>query len=272
MPKNSEKGPHPADLLYKNLFKDPTHFESCRLIAEGVSASYKNADRLLSDARYLADAGRDSSARFMLTTAREEIAKSFILLDMCKLDWDKHESVLRCLCKAFYSHIVKHAYMEVLDFWNIHSMKDVARWWEIKIKRHWPAPPESGEPDMPHDTYFEREMPLYVDYGDYDHRWLIPTDRDHQAYLSGGDKTRFSQIEKRIEKWKLADSVGIVSVEVFAILNRVFKDHCVGESTPVETVGCLYQEVAKRVDKQTGITVDSFMESPVVQWPLYDFV
>ena len=272
MPKNSDKRPYPADLLYKNLFKERTHLESCGLISEGISASFNNANRLLSDARYLTDAGRHSSAKFILTTAREEIAKSFLLLDMCRLDWNKRESVLRRLCKAFYNHIAKHAYMKVLDSRNIRSMADAKRLWEIEVNRFWPAPPESGAPDMPHETSFTREMPLYVDYGDYDRSWLVPTDCDDEAFWSSAGKTRFAQIENRIEKWKLAESIGVVSAEVLAILNSVFKDHCVVERTPLETVGCLYQEVAKRVDRQTGITVGSFMESPVIQWPLYNFV
>ena len=272
MPKNSDKRPYPADLLFKNLFKERTPLESFRLIAEGISASYNNANRLLSDAQYLTDAGRHSSAKFMLTTAREEIAKSFVLLDMCRLDSVKHESVLRRLCRAFYDHIKKHAYMEVIDFRNIHSMRDVAQLWVIEVKRFWPAPLESGEPDMPHETFFTREMPLYVDYGDYDRCWLIPTDRDDEAFFSSAGKTRFSQIENRIEKWKVAESVGIVSPNVFAILNTIFKDHYVGESTTVETLGCLYEGMAQRVSKQTGITADLLMDSPVIQWPLYDFV
>ena len=272
MPKNSDKKPNPADLLYKNLFEESTLSKSFDLIAEGITASYNNASRLLSDARYLTDAGRHSSAKFMLTTAREEIAKSNILLDSCKLDRKKHISVLRCLCRAFYNHISKHAYLEVLDFWNIRSMADAKRLWEIEVKRHWPAPPESGEPDMPHDTFFEREMPLYVDYGDYDRCWLVPTDCDDEAYFFSAGRTRFSQIEKRIEKWKLAESVGIVSPDVFAILNTIFKDHYIGESTTVETLGCLYEKMAKRISEQTGITADLLMDSPVIQWPLYDFV
>ena len=210
---------------------------------------------------------------FMLTTAREEIAKSYILLDSCKLDRKKHIPVLRCLCKAFYNHIAKHAYLEVLDFWNIRSMADAKRLWEIEVRRFWPAPPESGEPDMPHDTFFDREMPLYVDYGDYDRCWLVPTDRDHEYHFSScAGKTRLSQIEKRIEKWKLAESIGIVSPRVFAILNAIFKNHYIRESTTVETLDCLYEKVAKRVSEQAGITADLLWKSPVRQWPLYDFV
>ncbi len=160
MSTNSDNRPNPADLLYKNLFEECTPLRSLDLIAEGISASYNNANRLVSDARYLTDAGRHASAKFILTTAREEMAKSYILLDSCRLDWKKHISVLRRLCRAFYNHIEKYAYMEVLNFWNIRSMADAKHIWKIEVKRFWPAASENGEPDMPHDTFFEREMPL----------------------------------------------------------------------------------------------------------------
>ena len=269
---NSDKRPCPADLLFKNLFKERTHLESFRLIAEGISASYKNADRLLSDAHYLVKAGRHSSGMFILTTAREEIPKSFVLLDMCRLDWDKHESVLRRLCRAFYNHIAKHAYIEVLDFWNIHSMRDVARLWEIEIKRFWPAPLESGEPDMPHNTYFEREMPLYIDFGDYDHTWLVPTNSDYEFHFRDVGNTRFSQMKDRMDSWSRAQSVGICTPEVLAVLNNVFKNQYVRESTTRKQLDWLYDRTAQYVGTETGIGADLFRESPLVQWPLYDFV
>ena len=265
---------HPADLLFKNLFEECTPAESFKLIAEGISASYRNADRLLSDVQYLIDGDRLSSARFILTTAREEIAKSYILLDMCRLDWQRHNCVLRRLCGAFYNHIEKHAYLEVLDFPNIHSMADVKRLWEIEIKRLWPAPFESGEPDMPHDTYFNRELPLYIDYGDYDRRWLIPTDSEEKIYFEREGGRRIYQIKRRIETWKQAESIDIYSSKILAILNTVFKKHYLQEDTTRMELCRLYETTAQRVSQEIGITPDLFMDSPLLrlQWPLYHFV
>jgi AbiV family abortive infection protein len=273
MTRKYDERQNPADLLFKNLFKECTLAESFELISNGLSASYKNADRLLSDTQYLIEGGRLSSARFMLTTCREEIAKSYILLDTCRLDLEKHHSVLYRLCRAFYDHISKHAYLEVLDFPNIHSMTDVKNIWEIEVKRWWPAGPEDGEPDMPHDTYFDREFPLYIDYGDYDRRWSVPTESNENAYFREMfGETPISKAEKRIELWKKAESSGICSPKSLAILNTVFKKHYLGEDGNQEELLSLYEKAARCVNLETGIPEKLFMDSPLVQWPLYHYV
>lgn len=97
---------------------------------------------------------------------------------------------------------------------------------------------------------------------------MVPTDRNDEAYFCDAGKTRFSQIEKQIEKWKLAESIGVVSPEIFAILNTTFKEHYVGESTTEANLDILYERAARRVSKETGITEDSFKGSPVIQRPL----
>ena len=273
MTRKHDKGPNPADLLFKNLFEESSLEKSFELIAEGLSASYRNADRLLSDARYLIEGGRLSSARFILTTAREEIAKSYILVDTCRLDLEKHTSVLRRLCRAFYDHISKHAYLEVLDSPNIHSMAKAKELWDIEVKRWWPAGPEDGEPDMPHDTWFDREFPLYIDYGDYDRRWLIPVDSDQNVYfMEMFGKTPVSKAEKLIKPWREADLSGISMPKVLFILNGIFKKHYIRENATQDELLRFYKQVAKRVTAKTDISTELFMDSPFVQWPLYHFV
>jgi AbiV family abortive infection protein len=273
MSKKLNKAPNPADHLFKNLFGGCPPDASFELVAQGVSASRRNAERLLSDTRLLFEAARLSSARFLLTTTREELAKSYILVDTCRLDLKKHESVLRRLCRAFYDHIAKHAYLEVLEFPNINSMSDAKAIWDIEVKRWWPAGPEDGEPEMPHDTYFDREYPLYIDFGDYDRRWLVPTDSDQNAhFMEMFGKTPLSKTEKLIEPWRKADLIGLSSPKVLAILNAIFKKHYVREDATRDQLARLYQQVAERVGQVTGISPESFMASPFVQWPLYHFV
>ena len=274
MPEKRNKAPNPADVLFNNLFSQCPPDESFKLVAEGLSASHHNAERLLCDVQFLVEAGRLSSARFLLTTAREEIAKSYILADMCRLDLEKHHSVLRRLCRAFYDHISKHAYLEVLQIPNINSMCKAKTLWESEVKRWWPAgPPEDGEPDMPHDTYFDRELPLYIDYGNYDHCWLVPTDSDQNAYfIEMFGKTPISKTEKLIVPWQKADAIGICSAEVLSILNVVFKKNYVHKDNTWEQLIRLYKQTAKRVMAEVGIPCEEFMASPFVQWPLYALV
>ncbi len=63
-------------------------------------------------------AGRLSSAPFLITTARGELAKPTLLLDACMLDFSKHRSVLRKLCQAFYDHVAKHVRRRLSVSWR----------------------------------------------------------------------------------------------------------------------------------------------------------
>lgn len=207
MHNKTDQPPRPGDLLFHNLFERGSVGDSFDLLADGIRSAITNSDRLLSDCQYLVDSGRYASARFLLATAREELAKAPILVDMCRLDFEKHESVLKRLCRAFYDHIAKHAYIEVLNFPDIRSMEEVREIWRVEVRKWWPASPEDGEPDMPHDMYFDREFPLYVEYGNYNQRWLVPADKNHawhfQEMLGDAALTRADRLVKR---WREAAS------------------------------------------------------------------
>jgi hypothetical protein len=49
MSKRHDKGPNPADLLFRNLFSEGLRDQSFEVIAAGLVASRSNADRLLPD-------------------------------------------------------------------------------------------------------------------------------------------------------------------------------------------------------------------------------
>jgi AbiV family abortive infection protein len=102
--------PRPEKQLFENLFAKPSRDESLQIISQGLAAFADNAGRLLEDASILLKAERLASSQFLITTADEEMAKSYILLDACRLDLAHHTSVLRRLCRAFYDHIIKYAY------------------------------------------------------------------------------------------------------------------------------------------------------------------
>lgn len=189
------------------------------------------------------------------------------------LDLKRHDSVIRRLCRAFYDHISKHAYLEMLNYPNIDSMSEAKNIWEIRVKRWWPADYGDGEPDMPHDTIFNRELPLYVDYSDYDRHWLAPTDRDQDTYFMdkwGG--TPISRTNNLIETWKQMEAIGICSPKVLSIMNTVFENHYLRENTKLSSLYSLYEKVAESVSSETNISEELFMASPLVRWPLYRFV
>ncbi len=259
--------------MFRSLFEHADQARTFELLADGLGACCCNAERLVSDARVLAEAGRLSSARFLLTTAREEIGKSFILTDCCRLDFMKHDSVLRKLCRAFYDHISKHAYLKLIEFPEVGSMQDAQTIWETEVRRFWPGNLESGEPDMPHDTCFDRELPLYADYDEFDHRWLVPCDADHNIYfrlmlgVTPVDKT-----DKLIDSWRRASFVGICSPKVLSLLNAAFKKHYIGLDSTWDDLTRLYAKLAEQVNAQTGILPDVFRVSPISKWPLYHLV
>jgi AbiV family abortive infection protein len=183
MSNHGDRGPRPADQLFKSVFADRSPAEVCKLVSSGISEAWRNAERLLSDANLLVEAGRLSSATFLITTAREELAKAPLLLDACMLDFSMHKAPLLKICQAFYDHVAKHAYIELLEDETLtDSMEKARRFWNIAVKRWWPGGDlESGELDMPHATYFDREFPLYLDIGDYGRRWRIPNDAHQQS-------------------------------------------------------------------------------------------
>src|SRR3989338_726484 len=100
-----DKPPVPWKQLFDSLFQERNDQETIHIISAGLIAILNNANRLMADVTLLAEAERYSTATFLLTTADEEMAKSYILIDMCRLDFQTYQSVLRRLCQAFYNHI-----------------------------------------------------------------------------------------------------------------------------------------------------------------------
>lgn len=272
--KRSQKSnfPPPSEVLFRCLFEEdtPALFET---LSKGVSACRHNAQRLISDAKRLVEDGRLASARFLNTTAREEISKCYILLDACRVDSKKHRTVLKALCRAFYDHIAKHAYLEVQKFPNVRSMSHLKEIWEIEVTRWWPAGYESGEPDMPHDTYFDRQFPLYTDYDGYGNRWMIPQDSDHRAYFAESFREDpLSETISLLRSWHDAEELGLLGPQPLSIINSVFCKVYISEKTDNKTIVKLYETAAKQIEAATGITTGAFMASTLAEMPLYHFV
>ena len=111
---------------------------------------------------------------------------------------------------------------------------------------------------------------MYVEYGDYDQRWLVPTDRDHAWHFEEmlGD-TALTRANRLVKPWRKAADAGLIEGKVLGILNRVFKRHYIGISCGrTELVG-YYKMWADTVERETGRSADRALESPFVEWPLY---
>jgi AbiV family abortive infection protein len=147
------QAPKKWNQLYQNLFERRAPAETLDILSRGLDAVTANAGRLIEDATLLVNAQRYGSASFMLATANEEMAKSYILLDMCRLDFARRQSILSNLCHAFYDHVTKYAYTQIVRFSGFRSMAHVKQVWDVNLIKWWSSGDvESGEPDMPHAT------------------------------------------------------------------------------------------------------------------------
>ena len=113
MAKQGPTPPNRSKVLYENLFGGHDRDSALEIIASGIATIVTHVEPLLADAQLLAESKRYERAEFLAATAREEMGKLYILVDMCRLNLAKHASILRALCKAFYQHEVKHAYFEL---------------------------------------------------------------------------------------------------------------------------------------------------------------
>lgn len=275
----SESPPKPVNVLYENLFGRRNRDETLALVTRGVSACTENIGGLLEDAKLLASKKRYSRAGFLVATAEEEIAKAYILLDACRLDFKAHENWLKRLCRAFYSHVEKYALYRVVHlkqtlgfnfFPDLHRFKAM---FVADLQRWWPADLESGEPDMPHNTVFTRDENLYVDFLDYNQDWFVPVPDTKIVGLGqtpGDDK--LDECQASLDTLLQTQNNGLVQPDVLGLLNDTFQRKFIDESTPISELFRLYETVAAKVDAQCGISPEKFSGSSLEIWPVYGFL
>lgn len=273
---NSTKptSPKPVLRLFEEIFEDADASAIATVVADGVQALIANIDRLVSDVDCLVTQQRFASASFLLATAEEELAKVFILIDACRLDVTEHQSVQRRLCHAFYNHILKHAYNEVRRHPNINSMAEALDVWRLEVKRWWPGSPnpEDAEPALPHETFFDRETPLYVDWDYLAKRWVTPTHGTN--VLKFDNKYRENDLERlrsELEDVKAAFSNGLLSATAFKVLNDVYASTYVKETTSNSVIKKREAKLVESLSGELGVSQREIITSPLVGWPLYHF-
>lgn len=265
-----ETQPYPGKMLYENLFAMCNPSKTFEILSKGFSVLLTNADRLVKDAKILKEAGSYMSASFLGVTAREEMAKSHILIDACRLDLSRHESILRRLCKAFYNHVDKYAYYTILRLPRLHDMLEISNFWKVETNKWWPSDIESGEPDMPHETKYLREMPLYVDYIDWDKDWFNPQAKRGKIIISA----RNYEIENALDDLSLFHKTfndGLYKPECLSIINNVYKGEFINEKTSKKIIDSCYEKAGKQIEKELSIPQNKFDSSFITKWPLYHF-
>ena len=129
---------------------------------------------------------------------------------------------------------------------------------------------ESGEPDMPHDTYFIREMPLYVDFNDYGEDWYDPEKEAASRYRIV-DKHSYPATEEALGRLQRTFEAGLYAPESLAILNDNFKKLYISDKTSAKEIQRLYEKTAQQMENKLGIEKKTFFESALHEWPLYHF-
>ena len=267
----------PGRRLYENLFADRERTGILTLISEGLVSTAHNVAELLRDAELLVQAGRYARGHFLVATAEEEIGKFYVLLDACRLDFNSHEGPLRQLCDAFYDHVKKHAYYEIVlavheNFPVVWSLDTVREVFHNELVRWWPADYNWGVPIMPHDTFFTREANLYVNFGE---TWSAPNPTDARMWDTPGSQlgpTTISRAHGVLATLQTTVNEGLCNLEALAILNEVFHTEYCSERTPNEVLSRLYNKVADQIEKTLGIGQNKFDTSALQMWPLYHFL
>lgn len=271
------KRPSQSDMLYKALFEERTEESVLNIISSGILALCTNARRLFEDAKILTSAERFTAAQFLLATADEEAAKVYILLDMGCLDFSKHPGELKKLCRAFYSHLSKHAYIEVTrfgKFWNMEHLKEVL---DMERKEYWLGNYESGEPDMPADALMLREGSLYVDFSSYDDAWSTPSYSKEIVLGWGSEENRIggslNDLQKSIGRLEETRDPGLFSLECLQILHEVFSPIFITLKTTKQEICDLYHRFLNRLEDQ-GIHLSETLrdDNALLEWPLYSLI
>lgn len=220
------KRPEPWSALYQGLFvsnKDPINS-----ISVGALHLINNAWRLHKDANILTEANQLASAGFLLSTAREEIGKVFLLLDMLKLDFIKYESALRKLCRAFYNHGAKSAYTTLNTVYKLADLREAKEAFNDTAASWVRGVEEDGVPDMPSLWVVEREWRLYVDYISEDSKWLVPEEFDKDSW---GTKADLDHIENCLHRAEEAKKRGNFELKNLKAYHKAFSKHFFNEKS-----------------------------------------
>jgi AbiV family abortive infection protein len=256
----------PDRKLFENIFLNGGTGEIIHLLSDGIDAVINNAKNLYDDAQLMFKNSRWTSWRFLLTTANEEMAKSYILLDACRLDFSRHHSVLKRLCYAFYDHVSKYAYGNILNSKDAYSLQDAKIEWQDSTTR-WAL---DDDAQTIHETYFLREAPLYVDFLDYDQIWSTPLSLVSEYNYSMG--SGIPDFQAALERLKMTQQAGLFSSNTLNLINENFKKHYFSETTSDDVLINLHKKTAKQIETKTGISATTYQESSLYTIPLYHFL
>ncbi len=264
--------PDRKKVLFEFLFNQGREEALIRL-SSGIQEIIGNASNLLDEADILASANRYDRATFLVATAEEEFGKLYILIDMCRVNFARHEVLLR-LCGVFYSNMIKRTYLDYSStcYPGITTMADLKHYVDLAKIKWWPGSPEDGDPDMPHETFFLREAKLYVDVDDYADCWVSPDESSRVQWrggVSGFSPTPIEDARKKLDTLKRTRDEEFFATNVLSIINYFMKRLSLTEKTSTDVITACYEKIGHKLNTECGIDVSRFIASELHNWPLY---
>ncbi len=262
------------------MFGEGDQTRTIALIAEGLTAVLAQVAELLKDVECLVRNERFARAWFIIATADEELGKCHLLLDCARLNVAKHQSCLNTISKAFYDHVDKYAYMRL---WRMGHPENHP-WWTVKDAfdafnsdrvEFWTAsssfdePPT--EPDMPHNTYFSRELNLYIDVLPSG-GWTSPPEEwaRHKFDEINGEFELRNQTKTH---WAAFDSLvrgRAMTNEALQIVNGIWRERYIGPKQQRVDLDSIWKKTATAVSGASHLRPEDVLVSPICFWPCYD--
>jgi AbiV family abortive infection protein len=265
----SQRRPDRKKVLFEFLFAQGRE-EALSRLSRGIYEIIGHASNLLEEAQLLAAANRFDRAIFLVATAEEELGKLYILIDMCRVDFTRHDILMR-LCGAFYNHILKRVYLDYSanHYPGITTMAELKYSFTIGKIEWWPGDPEDGEPDMPNETSFLREDNLYVDVDSYADSWVSPDESSRTRFSSDFVPTPIEKANQLLVNLKRTHDDGLFAPAVLSIVNRFMKSLSLNDETPTDVIKECYEKIGRQLDEECGIDMSRFVVSQLHNWPLY---
>lgn len=239
-------------------------------ISEGIELSIINAKRLTDDSIILGNGNSFSSERFMATTAKEEIGKAYLLLELSRLNYLKHKNIANALVKGFYNHITKRACYEIFldrNLPGISSLCDVKKRWRLETAKIYEG--SNDEPDFPNDVVFDREMPLYVDYSSGKGNWEKPENSLYRFTSSNQILSDHHLIKELIDSEIHMKNLNVYKPKSLKIFRDEYKSIYIKSCTSNNDIFEKNKILFNRISSEIDVPIESLSLSLLDGWPIY---
>lgn len=147
-------------------------------------------------------------------------------------------------------------------------------WWQIETKRWWPGSsnPEDVDPPLPHDTFFDREMPLYVDWDYLINRWVVPDQRMNRRKFDNKHwDSDFDTLRSEFRRVQAALADGLLSRNALQLVNEIYCSTYISDKTEDTVLRGLNDKLTSAFAEVLSVDNERVSQSPLYVLPLYHF-